>query len=158
MDALEFALRVAVGTLCGVLVGFERARDRKSTGMRTLGLVGLGAALLAASVQHTADSFDSTARVIQGLLAGIGFLGAGVILHGWRSQRTRGMTTAAAIWVTAILGVVAGIGEILAAIAGAAIAFLLLLIGGRVDRAVGQHFGARDDGDDEDDDEPPSGR
>jgi putative Mg2+ transporter-C (MgtC) family protein len=146
MSDFDFFLRVVVGTLCGMLIGFERARDRKSTGMRTLGLVGLGAALLVAAVQHAASGgFDSTARVMQGMLAGIGFLGAGVILHGWRTQRTRGMTTAAAIWLAAILGMVAGIGEILAALGGAGVGFTLLILGGRVDQAVGRRFGTHED-------------
>ncbi|HUL67630.1 MAG TPA: MgtC/SapB family protein [Burkholderiaceae bacterium] len=146
MTELDFFLRVIVGTLCGVLIGFERARDRKSTGMRTLGLVGLGGALAVAAFQHAAGgNFDSTARVMQGMLAGIGFLGAGVILHGWRTQRTHGMTTAAAIWLTAILGMVAGIGEIAAAIIGAAIAFALLSLGGHVDRAIGLRLGTHED-------------
>jgi len=146
---LDFVLRVVVGTLCGVLIGFERARDKKSTGMRTLGLVGLGASLLIAAVQHAAaGNVDTTSRVIQGMMAGIGFLGAGVILHGWRSHRAYGMTTAAAIWVATILGVVAGVGEIRAAIAGAVLAFALLFLGGRIDNAVGRRFGSSDDGDD----------
>jgi len=152
MSDMEIALRVAVGTLCGVLIGFERARDHKSTGMRTLGLVGLGAALVIAAFEHAStNNFDATSRVIQGMLAGIGFLGAGVILHGWRSGRARGMTTAAAIWLTVILGVVAGIGQIGAALAGAAVAFTLLALGGRVDRQVERRFGAQDD-----DDAPPA--
>jgi len=151
MSELDVFLRVIVGTLCGVLIGFERAREHKSTGMRTLALVGLGAALAVAAFHHASEGkFDSTARVMQGMLAGIGFLGAGVILHGWRSQRAHGMTTAAAIWVTAILGMVAGIGEIVAAIVGAVIAFALLSLGGHVDRAIGRRFGARDDDDDDD--------
>ena len=142
----DFFLRVFAGMLCGVLIGFERARDHKSTGMRTHGLVALGAALVVAAVQHSAGgSFDSTARVMQGMLAGIGFLGAGVILHGWQGQRTRGMTTAAAIWLSAILGMVAGFGEIIAALGSAAVAFALLILGGRVDREVGKRFGAHSD-------------
>lgn len=146
MTEVDVFLRVIVGTLCGALIGFERAREHKSTGMRTLALVGLGAALAVAAFHHASEGkFDSTARVMQGMLAGIGFLGAGVILHGWRNQRTQGMTTAAAIWVTAILGMVAGIGEIAAAVIGAAIVFVLLAVGGHVDRAIGQRFGAGDD-------------
>jgi len=152
MTDLDLVLRVTVGTLCGVLIGFERARDRKSTGMRTLGLVGLGSALAVAAFQHAAGgNFDATARVMQGLLAGIGFLGAGVILQGWRTQRTQGMTTAAGIWITAILGAVAGIGEIAAAVVGAAIAFALLSLGVHVDRAVGRRFGTHDEEDDKGD-------
>jgi putative Mg2+ transporter-C (MgtC) family protein len=150
MNETEFALRVAVGALCGALIGFERARDHKNTGMRTLGLVGLGAALLIAAIQHTAaGNPETTSRVIQGLMAGVGFLGAGVILHGWADERAHGMTTAAAIWVTAILGVVAGLGQIGAALVAAASVFMLLFLGRGVDRFVAQRFGShsKDDGD-----------
>jgi putative Mg2+ transporter-C (MgtC) family protein len=80
--------------------------------------------------------------VIQGLIAGIGFLGAGVILHGHGDGQAHGMTTAAAIWVTSILGVVAGIGQLGAALTAAVVAFSLLFVGRRVDRAVTRRFGS----------------
>lgn len=146
MSDLEFTYRLLAGLACGVLVGFERARVGKTTGMRTLGLVGLGAALLAAAV-HDASGGDMevVARVIQGVMAGIGFLGAGVILHNLRRDRARGMTTAAAIWLTSILGTVAGIGQIVPALAVAGAAFVLLAIGSQVDEAAARRFGAGDD-------------
>ena len=132
----EMALRVAVATLCGVVIGFERARDGKTIGMRTLGLVGLASGLLVAVVSHAGASLDTTGRVIQGLLAGIGFLGAGAILHSPRASHPHGITTAAAVWITSILGTVAGLGQIVAALAGTVIAFVLLLLGHHVDAAV----------------------
>jgi len=136
MNLDEFALRVCVATVCGVVLGYERAQSHKNTGMRTLGLVGLGAGALMAALQHAGASFDTTGRVIQGLLAGIGFLGAGVILHGRGDERPHGLTTAAAVWITAILGVVAGVGELVAALVVAALAFTILRLGARVDRAL----------------------
>jgi len=145
MSTGEFALRVAVATLCGVLLGYERAHSHKNTGMRTLGLVGLGAGALTAALMHAGASFDTTARAIQGLLAGIGFLGAGVILHGRGDDRPHGLTTAAAVWVTSILGVVAGVGEIAAALIVAALAFAILKLGARVDRAVETQSESRPD-------------
>src|SRR5262245_14777994 len=106
MSLEEFALRVGVAALCGVVLGYERAHSHKNTGMRTLGLVGMGAGLLVAALQHAGASVDTTARVVQGLLAGVGFLGAGVILHGRGDERPHGLTTAATVWITSILGVV----------------------------------------------------
>ncbi len=148
MSDIEFALRVATGALCGMLVGFERARDHKNTGMRTLGLVGLGGALLMAAVESaTSGDVDATSRVLQGVMAGIGFLGAGVILHGGSDQHARGMTTAAAIWVTAILGMLAGMGLIGPAIAATVIVFALLFVGRGIDRAVTRRFGSEPDDD-----------
>ena len=132
----EFALRVCIAALCGVLLGYERAHHHKNTGMRTLGLVGLGAGLPVAALQQVGAGLDDVGRVIQGLLAGIGFLGAGVILHSRGDDRPHGLTTAATVWLTSILGVVAGIGEIGVAIIVAAVAFLILKLGARVDRAV----------------------
>ena len=145
MSTGEFTLRVAVATLCGVLLGYERAHSHKNTGMRTLGLVGLGAGALTAALMHAGASFDTTARAIQGLLAGIGFLGAGVILHGRGDDRPHGLSTAAAVWVTSILGVVAGVGEIAAALIVAALAFAILKLGARVDRAVETQSESRPD-------------
>ena len=132
----EFALRVCVATLCGVVIGFERARDGKSIGMRTLGLVGLASGLLMAALAQLGAGMDTSGRVIQGLLAGIGFLGAGVVLHGRNDDRPHGITTAAAVWMTSILGTLAGLGVLGGALAGAAVAFAILMLGDHVDRAV----------------------
>lgn len=147
MTELEFALRVAVGAFCGVLIGAERARDHKATGMRTLSLVGLASALLVVAVQSTAGgNADAQSRVIQGLVTGVGFLGAGVILHEARDARVQGLTTAASVWVTSILGIVAGLGEIGAALISALVVAVVLLLGQGVDRAIARRFGSDDDG------------
>ena len=146
MTDAEMALRVAVATLCGVVIGFERARDGKTIGMRTLGLVGLASGLLVAAVSQAGASLDTIARVIQGLLAGIGFLGAGAILHSPRTSHPHGITTAAAVWVTSILGTVAGLGQLIAALAGTAIALVLLLLGHHVDAAVQRRDAAAEQG------------
>jgi putative Mg2+ transporter-C (MgtC) family protein len=143
MNEIELALRAAVGGLCGVLIGAERARDHQVTGMRTLALVGFGAALL---VDVAGDDTGDQSRVIQGLITGVGFLGAGVILHGAGDKRVHGLTTAAAVWITTILGVVAGLGRIGAALAGALVVVVVLLLGQGVDRAVARYFGSNDDG------------
>lgn len=147
MTELDLAVRVAAGTFCGVLIGAERARDHKATGMRTLSLVGLGAALLVGAVQlASGDDASAQSRVIQGLITGVGFLGAGVILHRAGDQAVHGLTTAAAVWVTTILGIVAGVGQIGAALTGALLVVVVLLLGERVDRAVARRFGSDDDG------------
>lgn len=148
MSEFDLALRVAIGTLCGVLIGAERARDHKATGMRTLALVGLGAALLVAAVDFASGgNIDAQSRVVQGLITGVGFLGAGVILHGATvNEQVHGLTSAAAVWVTAILGITAGIGQIWAALAGGFFVVAVLLLGGRVDQAVARRFGRSDDG------------
>ena len=146
MTEAELALRVGVATLCGVVIGYERARDGKTIGMRTLGLVGLASGLLVAVVIQAGASLDTSGRVIQGLLAGVGFLGAGAILHTPQADHPRGLTTAAAVWITSILGTVAGLGHLGGALAGTALAYLLLALGPHVDSAVHrQGDRARDD-------------
>src|SRR5689334_10760915 len=136
MTDAGMAWRVAVATLCGVVIGYERARDGKTIGMRTLGLVGLASGLLVAVMIHAGASLDTSGRVIQGLLAGVGFLGAGAILHTPQADHPRGLTTAAAVWITSILGTVAGLGHLAAALACTVLAYLLLALGPHVDSAV----------------------
>ena len=108
----DAGLRLLAATACGLLVGFNRDLKNKPTGMRTLGLVCLGACLVALAALQ-ADPLranpDAMSRVVQGVLqgvmTGIGFLGAGVILKHPGDARVKGLTTAAAVWITAALGV-----------------------------------------------------
>lgn len=133
-------MRVAVGTFAGMVIGFERARDHQVTGLRTLGLVGLGAALLA-TIMSTGPMADiqGLSRAVQGLVTGIGFLGGGVILRG--RHRVHGLTTAAAIWVTTIIGIAAGVGEIALALVATLVVYGFLALGDRVDDWIYRRFG-----------------
>src|SRR5476651_224507 len=98
--------------LCGILVGSERQRREKPAGLRTMTLVCLGSAIFTMlSFAFTSTTGDS-GRVAAQIVTGIGFLGAGVILHGRRI--VTGMTTAAIIWVTAAIGMAVGAGYVLA--------------------------------------------
>src|SRR5205823_127729 len=116
MNYGEILLRLAASVLIGALIGLDRNLHGKPSGVRTLGLVSLGSALLtmAASDMLTNPNgqvdVSSVSRVIQGLITGIGFLGSGVIIHKAGSERVRGLTTAASIWITAILGILCGMG------------------------------------------------
>ncbi|MEQ1905144.1 MAG: MgtC/SapB family protein [Pirellulaceae bacterium] len=98
----------------------------KSAGLRTHMLVSLGAALFVLIPQQAGMSDADISRVIQGIVAGIGFLGAGTILRGMNEGEVRGMTTAAGIWLTAAIGIAAGLGREVSAILGALLAFLIL--------------------------------
>lgn len=145
--------RLALAAGLGCIIGLERTLRGKSAGMRTHALVALGAALLAwtATILVEADHYDSTsvARVVQGLITGIGFLGAGVILHD-RDQHVRGLTTAAAIWLDAAIGAACGAGEL--AIAGVATAFsLALLVASPIERAIRRRFPPQRHADEPDD-------
>lgn len=115
-DVIDIALRLGAAVAVGMLVGLNRDLADKPIGMRTLGLVSLGAAVVAISTIHfqgLANHPDALSRVvqgvIQGIMAGIGFIGAGVILRDAKSQTVRGLTTAATVWVTAALGIACGL-------------------------------------------------
>jgi putative Mg2+ transporter-C (MgtC) family protein len=112
---LEFAMlgRIALGALLGFLIGLEREYRGKPAGDRTFALLAMGSAAFVAVAMET---FPLTAdRVIQGVAAGVGFLGAGIIFRG-DSQEPHGLTTAAASWTAAAIGVLAGTANYLTAI------------------------------------------
>lgn len=128
-DYLEIIFRLLSAMLIGGTIGLDRNLHGKPTGLKTLGLVALGAALatLASMEFATGGPHDSAAvsRTIQGVITGIGFLGAGVIIHDRTNEKVHGLTTAASIWVTAAIGIVCGLGAW--RIAGIAMLMVLLL-------------------------------
>ncbi|HVV33350.1 MAG TPA: MgtC/SapB family protein [Vitreimonas sp.] len=111
VDFGDIALRLTAAVVVGGLVGLDREWRGKAVGIRTLGLVSLGAALLAISTVHYAPFANDVAAasrvmqgVIQGVMTGIGFIGAGAVLKG-PGQQAHGLTTAATVWVTSALGI-----------------------------------------------------
>ncbi len=131
-DAL---MRLGAATATGIAIGINRDLTNKPIGMRTLALVALGAAAVTvASIQFSfMDNHpDALSRVvqgvIQGVMAGISFIGAGVILRNSQRKEVTGLTTAATVWVTAALGIACGLGAWV--IVGVTIALALLVLGG----------------------------
>jgi putative Mg2+ transporter-C (MgtC) family protein len=128
--SLDIAARLATALACGAVIGLNRDLHHKQAGVRTNALVSLGAALAVIVVMPpgVSDSqrIDALSRVIQGVLTGIGFLGAGVILRDPSTRRVSGLTTAAAIWLAALLGIASGAGAY--RIAALAIVFGLVAI------------------------------
>jgi len=120
----EVLLRLSVAALIGAAIGLDRELMHKSAGMRTIGLVSLGAAL-ATMIVGGSDA-AATSRIIQGTLAGIGFLGAGVIVR--HQTSVEGLTTAAAIWTAAVLGAGAGLAAWPTVIIGAVLVLVLLIL------------------------------
>ena len=106
MEMLDILLRLATAALVGIFLGLNRDLHGKPTGVRTLGLVGLGSALAVAAFGHA--NIADASRVVQGIVTGIGFLGAGVIVRSDRGDHVHGLTTAACVWVTACLGAACG--------------------------------------------------
>lgn len=106
----EQLLRLLIGMAAGLAIGWQRTVRHKNVGIRTFGLVGLGTAAIASVFSETLHP-DAASRVVQGVLTGIGFLGAGLIIRRNDELMPHGLTTAAAIWVTAALGCAAGLGH-----------------------------------------------
>src|SRR5450755_234673 len=114
---------------CGAVIGLNRDLHRKSAGFRTFGLVSVGSAIVAMVITQTSADANAASRVIQRVLTGIGFLCAGVILHQSTSSRVTGLTTAAAVWLTAGLGLACGLAQFPLALAGLAVALVILFVG-----------------------------
>ena len=113
-DVAEFTrvvLRLLLAALLGGLLGIERERKGKAAGVRTHMLVSMGAALFVLLATQGGMKDTELSRVLQGVIAGIGFLGAGTILKAEREEKVYGLTTAAGIWLTAAIGVAAGLGR-----------------------------------------------
>lgn len=105
-------LRVIAATLLGAMVGFEREKAGKPAGFRTHILVSLGTAIVVLACAGSRMDLDGLSRVIQGIVTGIGFIGAGSILKISEKRDIQGLTTAAGLWMTAAIGVACGLGTI----------------------------------------------
>lgn len=121
-------LRLTVAGILGGVLGYEREQKGKSAGVRTHMLVCIGAALFVLIPQQAGASSADITRVLQGLIAGVGFLGAGAIVFGRKENETRGLTTAAGIWVTAAIGIAAGMGRELTAVLSTLVALFVLSV------------------------------
>ena len=128
-DIIEFTrliLRLAIAAALGGLLGWERERSGKAAGARTHMLVSTGAALLVLVPQQMDMSDADLSRVIQGIVTGVGFLGAGTILKGTSEQNVQGLTTAAGLWFTAAIGITAGLGREASAVLSTLLALIIL--------------------------------
>lgn len=143
----EDLLRLVVAALAGMLVGLNREVRGKALGMRTLGLVSMGSALIAIAATEFADLAehpDALSRLVQGVtvgvMTGIGFLGAGAIIRDRTEGQVHGLTTAATTWVAAGIGVASGFAAWHLVAAGAAVTLLILMMR-PVERALVRLFG-----------------
>jgi putative Mg2+ transporter-C (MgtC) family protein len=122
---LRFLLAVALGAG----IGYQRERAGKAAGLRTHILVSAGAGLFTlVSIYGFGGAVVDISRVAAGVVIGIGFIGAGVILRGQREEEVAGLTTAATIWITAAVGLAAGAGMYLVSVIATAVAVGILLI------------------------------
>lgn len=147
-SSLTIALRIFAAAVVGAVLGINRRLHGKPIGLRTLSLVSVGSAgavLLCVDYSGAVIKTDLVAmsHVLQGVMTGIGFLGAGVILHAGDGRSIYGLTTAATIWVTAVLGVACGLGAWLPMLMVGGVVLCLLLIGGPLEQACNQWFERR---------------
>lgn len=138
MDTLDIAVRLGVATLVGVILGLNRDLHGKATGVRTLGLVSLGSALAVLSINK--GSSAEASRVIQGIVTGVGFLGAGVIVRNAKGHLVHGLTTAACVWVTACIGAACAIAEWQVVVLGAGFVLVILIFGGAFEKAISRRW------------------
>ena len=124
----RIVLRLVIAALLGGILGYERERQGKAAGVRTHMLVALGAALFVLVPQQAGVESADMTRVIQGVVAGIGFLGAGAIIKGSAEESVKGLTTAAGIWLTAAIGIACGLGREATAVLSALLAFAILAL------------------------------
>jgi putative Mg2+ transporter-C (MgtC) family protein len=144
---IRITTRLGAAAVLGGLIGVEREWMGKSAGLRTHMTVALGcAAFMLIAVEANPDA-SSVSRAIQGIAAGIGFIGAGAILkRGEDEADVKGVTTAAAIWLTAAVGAAAGAGHGWLALIGVVIAFTILSILFPVDRWLAKKRGRPEPG------------
>lgn len=122
------AIRLAFALLVGAILGLNRWLHHKSAGIRTHALVSIGAATAVLLISDfVKDDAQAVSRVLQGLITGLGFLGAGVIIREQRSQKILGLTTAASIWSCALIGAAFGAGQF--ALGGISLGAILLVLG-----------------------------
>lgn len=124
----QVTVRLLMAALLGAVLGFEREMKGKAAGVRTHMLVAIGAALFVLVPRMAGADDAALSRVVQGIVAGIGFLGAGTILKGKDGDagHVKGLTTAAGLWMTAAIGVAAGMGREATALVSTVLALLVL--------------------------------
>jgi putative Mg2+ transporter-C (MgtC) family protein len=128
-EFLDFLIRLVVATLAGGAMGLERQMQDRWAGLRTHMMVSLGSAVFTITGVLAAESNPADlTRVIQGVATGVGFLGAGTILKLAKKKEIHGLTTAGSIWMSAGVGVAAGMANYALVLAGACISLFVLAV------------------------------
>ncbi len=124
-------IRLIAATLLGGVIGIQRERVGKPAGLRTHILVSLGTAVFVLACSGVGMSSDGLSRVIQGIVTGIGFIGAGSILKLNEERDIQGLTTAASVWMTAAIGVAVGLGSLGVAMLSTILTLIILALAGQ---------------------------
>jgi putative Mg2+ transporter-C (MgtC) family protein len=148
MDYREIIIRLTAATLLGGVLGLDRELKSKPAGLRTHALVALGSALATlVTIEFVADvDRGAITRTIQGIIAGVGFLGGGAILRAKDRDEVTGLTTAASIWLVAALGVACGGGFWISSLVSVVLALLVLVAGRPIEGYVHRKFVAKKNG------------
>src|SRR5687768_431905 len=145
-DARQFVrviVRLLAAALLGAAIGFQREQAGKPAGLRTHILVCLGTAVFVLSCSGVGMSLDGLSRVIQGIVTGIGFIGAGSILKLSEERDIQGLTTAAGVWMTAAIGVAVGLGSLGVALLSTLFTLVILSLATRFERREGERRAAQ---------------
>jgi len=142
---MRLIIRLLAALILGAIVGIQRERIGKPAGVRTHMLVSLGAALFVVAPMEFGMGSDELSRIIQGLVTGIGFLGGGTILKLHEAREIEGLTTAAGIWMTAAVGVAAGLGRLGLAVTCVILGWVILALAGKLEIPVNPEFAIKDE-------------
>ena len=137
-ETARITVRLLAAMLAGAVAGIDRERLGKAAGLRTHMLVSTGAALFVVTAELASVGPQMT-TVIQGIAAGIGFIGGGAILKSAENREIHGLTTASGIWMTAAVGVAAGLGHTMLALISGLVVFVILNVLARATQALGPH-------------------
>lgn len=133
----QVLIRLLAATLLGAVIGIQRQRAGKPAGLRTHMLVTVGTAVFVLACSGVGMSLDALSRVIQGVVTGIGFIGAGSILKLDRERNIQGLTTAAGVWMTAAVGVAVGLGSLGVALLSTLFTLIILSFAKRFEPRLG---------------------
>lgn len=143
MSEIEAVLRLAIAALLGGALGLNRYVHHKYVGIRTLSIVSLSAAALVLAVMPI-FSTDGVSRVIQGLLTGVGFIGAGVIVHGRHGDTVRGLTSAATVLLCVATGILCAFADWVLVASLSGLSLLILIFGGPAEKYLIARIGFDD--------------
>lgn len=135
MTSSDLAARLVAAAVIGAMIGLNRSARKEYIGLRTLSLVSLGSAAIVAGTEDGLDA-GAASRIIQGLLTGIGFIGAGAILRDEANKNVEGLTTATTVWVAAITGALCGQGDWYLTGGTIILVAIILLLGNRFENWI----------------------
>lgn len=134
--ALQVVVRLLIAAILGGSIGMEREMKGKAAGLRTQMLVCTGSTIIIIVARLDGIPVAEMSRIMQGIMAGVGFIGGGVILKITDAREVKGITTAASIWTTAAIGIAVGLGEIWIAILSMAVVWVILFVLGYVEHHI----------------------